>query len=326
MRHDEGSLRRTRKLISANSSGFRCARPSANIGRSRAGDGAGRHAELRQRAERPTAPSLERYNRVRTAAIAQRRISDREQETKLADGELTGELFETVAEPHLIQPTFIYDFPTDISPLSKCRADDPSIAERFELFVAGMELGNGFSELNDPERPGAPISRRKWRKAATKRRKKWTWTISARWPRPAADGRRGHRHRPAGDAAHRFALDSRSHSVSAAAAETAELRRRNPDCFERTGRCGSERAPAEDQMKFAWLVALRYLRSPNRPAVLRLVTLLAVVGVAAGVATLVIALAMNTGFRQAIRDRLLGVTAHVNLKPSDPRASAITAH
>jgi lipoprotein-releasing system permease protein len=71
-------------------------------------------------------------------------------------------------------------------------------------------------------------------------------------------------------------------------------------------------------MTFEWLVALRYLRSPNRPAVLRIVTLLAVVGVAAGVTTLVIALSMNTGFRQAIRDRLLGVTAHVNLKPIGP--------
>jgi lipoprotein-releasing system permease protein len=71
-------------------------------------------------------------------------------------------------------------------------------------------------------------------------------------------------------------------------------------------------------MKFESFVALRYLRSPNRPAVLRLVTLLAMIGVAAGVTTLVIALAMNTGFRQAIRDRLLTVTAHVNLKPVGP--------
>jgi lipoprotein-releasing system permease protein len=69
-------------------------------------------------------------------------------------------------------------------------------------------------------------------------------------------------------------------------------------------------------MSFEWLMALRYLRSPNRPAVLRIVTLLAVVGVSAGVTTLVIALSMNTGFRQAIRDRLLTVTAHVNLKPT----------
>jgi lipoprotein-releasing system permease protein len=71
-------------------------------------------------------------------------------------------------------------------------------------------------------------------------------------------------------------------------------------------------------MTFEWLVALRYLRSPNRPMVLRIVTLLAIVGVAAGVTTLVIALSMNTGFRQAIRDRLLSVTAHVNLKPIGP--------
>jgi lipoprotein-releasing system permease protein len=69
-------------------------------------------------------------------------------------------------------------------------------------------------------------------------------------------------------------------------------------------------------MTFEWLVALRYLRSPNRPAVLRLVTLLAVIGVTAGVTTLVVGLSMNTGFRQAIRDRLLSVTAHVNLKPT----------
>ncbi len=66
-------------------------------------------------------------------------------------------------------------------------------------------------------------------------------------------------------------------------------------------------------MSFEWFVAMRYLRSPYKPAVLRLITLLSVVGIAAGVATLVIALAVNTGFREALRDRLLGVTAHVNL-------------
>ena len=66
-------------------------------------------------------------------------------------------------------------------------------------------------------------------------------------------------------------------------------------------------------MRFEWLVALRYLRSRNKPAVLRLVSWLSVVGVAAGVATLVIALAMNTGFRGALQDRLLAVSAHVHL-------------
>jgi lysyl-tRNA synthetase class 2 len=68
----------------------------------------------------------------------------------LSDGEWTGLLFETMAEDKLIQPTILYDFPTDISPLSKQKPDDPSLTERFEVYAAGMEIANGFSELNDP--------------------------------------------------------------------------------------------------------------------------------------------------------------------------------
>jgi len=66
-------------------------------------------------------------------------------------------------------------------------------------------------------------------------------------------------------------------------------------------------------MRFEWFVAQRYLRSPYRPAVLRLITLFSVIGVAAGVATLVVALSMNTGFRETLQERLLGVTAHISL-------------
>jgi lipoprotein-releasing system permease protein len=66
-------------------------------------------------------------------------------------------------------------------------------------------------------------------------------------------------------------------------------------------------------MRFEWFVAKRYLRSPYRPAVLRLVTLFSVLGVSAGVATLVIALSMNTGFRETLQDQLLGVQAHISL-------------
>ena len=61
------------------------------------------------------------------------------------------ELFEKFAEPYLIQPTFITDFPKPVSPLSKASPTDPSVAERFEYFVGGIESANGFSELNDPE-------------------------------------------------------------------------------------------------------------------------------------------------------------------------------
>lgn len=66
-------------------------------------------------------------------------------------------------------------------------------------------------------------------------------------------------------------------------------------------------------MRFEWFVAQRYLHSSHRPVVLRLVTLFSVMGVAAGVTTLVVALSMNTGFRETLQDRLLGVTAHVSL-------------
>jgi lysyl-tRNA synthetase, class II len=67
-----------------------------------------------------------------------------------SDGEWTGLLFETVAESKLVQPTILYDFPVEISPLSKQKPEDPSLTERFEIYVAGMEIANGFSELNDP--------------------------------------------------------------------------------------------------------------------------------------------------------------------------------
>jgi lysyl-tRNA synthetase, class II len=65
-------------------------------------------------------------------------------------GKVVAGLFEAVAEPHLIQPTIIYEFPTAISPLSKQKPDDPDWVERFEIYAGGFELGNAFSELNDP--------------------------------------------------------------------------------------------------------------------------------------------------------------------------------
>ncbi|MDQ3173853.1 MAG: lysine--tRNA ligase [Acidobacteriota bacterium] len=67
------------------------------------------------------------------------------------NGARLAELFEATVEHTLVQPTFITDFPKPLSPLSKASPSDPSVAERFELFIAGMECANGFSELNDPK-------------------------------------------------------------------------------------------------------------------------------------------------------------------------------
>ena len=71
-------------------------------------------------------------------------------EPSMGAGKITAEIFEALCEDDLVQPTFVYDFPTDVSPLAKQRADDPETVERFELYICGMEIANAFSELNDP--------------------------------------------------------------------------------------------------------------------------------------------------------------------------------
>ncbi|MEZ5290492.1 MAG: lysine--tRNA ligase [Vicinamibacterales bacterium] len=66
-------------------------------------------------------------------------------------GKVTSDIFEHLWQASLVQPTFVYDFPTEVSPLSKQRADDPDTVERFELYIGGFEVANAFSELNDPD-------------------------------------------------------------------------------------------------------------------------------------------------------------------------------
>ena len=70
---------------------------------------------------------------------------------ELAGGRLQDEVFKRVLEPHLVQPTFVVDYPKPLSPLAKEHRSDSELTERFELFVGGRELANGFSELNDPD-------------------------------------------------------------------------------------------------------------------------------------------------------------------------------
>ena len=68
----------------------------------------------------------------------------------MGKGKLIDELFSELVQPELIQPTFVMDFPLEMSPLCKKHRDDARLTERFELYVAGFEVGNAYSELNDP--------------------------------------------------------------------------------------------------------------------------------------------------------------------------------
>jgi lysyl-tRNA synthetase class 2 len=95
-----------------------------------------------------TVSEAELRNRESAAALAGR--LDLPLQAGWGAGKIVTEIFERLYEDRLIEPTFVYDFPTEVSPLSKQKPDDPETVERFELFVGGLEVANAFSELNDP--------------------------------------------------------------------------------------------------------------------------------------------------------------------------------
>ena len=93
------------------------------------------------------------FQDFRDAAALEARMKDLgiSVEGRSSRGRLIDKLVTATVEPHLIQPTFIVDYPLDMSPLAKQKPDDPSLVERFEGFAGGMEIANAFSELNDPD-------------------------------------------------------------------------------------------------------------------------------------------------------------------------------
>lgn len=92
---------------------------------------------------------IEKHPTAESLAQAMR-AKDLQPDPKSTRGKLVDSLIGNFLEPYLIQPTIVYDYPRDISPLTKSKADDPNTVERFEAFIAGMEICNAFTELNDP--------------------------------------------------------------------------------------------------------------------------------------------------------------------------------
>jgi lysyl-tRNA synthetase class 2 len=92
-----------------------------------------------------------KFQRVTMANAVADKFGNTTGSERAADAKALLDDFETNVEHTLIQPTFIIDYPKSISPLSKASPTNPNIAERFELFINGMEVANGFSELNDPQ-------------------------------------------------------------------------------------------------------------------------------------------------------------------------------
>ena len=93
------------------------------------------------------------FNKIKTDEEAQAIAKEKGveyEEIKKTRGHIINEFFETFVEETLIQPTFIMDYPVEISPLTKRKKDQPELVERFELFIGGREYGNAYSELNDP--------------------------------------------------------------------------------------------------------------------------------------------------------------------------------
>jgi lysyl-tRNA synthetase class 2 len=107
---------------------------------------------LKQTALDATGSAVVEYQGTQLDFANVRRLSMRE---AVGDSSLSGhalmEAFENRVEPTLMQPTIIYDYPVEVSPLSKHKLDDPAFVERFEIYAAGMEIGNAYTELNDPQ-------------------------------------------------------------------------------------------------------------------------------------------------------------------------------
>ena len=199
-------------------------------------------------------------------------------------GKVATDIFEHLWEDQLVQPTFVYDFPTEVSPLSKQREDDPDTVERFELYIGGFEVANAFSELNDP---------------AEQRR---------RFEAQLADRAEGDAEAHAMDEDYVRALE---YGMPPAGGEGIGIDRlvmilsNSPSI--RDVILFPLHAAARVTMPYELQIALRYLLAKRRQVFISVISLVSTIGVTVGVMALIIALALMTGLQNELRDRILGL-------------------
>ncbi len=154
---------------------------------------------------------------------------DRDQLTRLAEahhvsldpvwgaGKIALELFEKLVEHTIFEPTFVCDFPREVSPLARPHRSDPALTEHFDVIVGGIELGTAFSELTDPIEQRAKFEEQAAQRAARRRRgpPAGRGLPDRARARHASHGRHRDRDRPAAHGAHRRAVAARSHPVPA---------------------------------------------------------------------------------------------------------------
>ena len=131
-------------------------------------------------------------------------------------GKLVLELFEKLVEPTLFEPTFVCDFPREVSPLARPHRDDPALTEHFDVVIGGVELGTAFSELTDPIEQRAKFElQQAQRVAGDEEAHPLDEDFLRRSSMACPHRRHRHRHRPPAHAAHRRCIPSRSDPVPA---------------------------------------------------------------------------------------------------------------
>jgi len=224
-------------------------------------------------------------------------------------GEALTDLFESRVEAQLIQPTIIYDYPVETSPLSKNKPEDPAFVERFEIYAAGMELGNAYTELNDPQEQRRRFEmqiamRERGDEEAHQMDEDYVRALAYAMPPTGGEG---------------IGIDRLTMILTGCRSIRDVilfplLRPEGP-----IGLAAQLRELGQPvNSRFELFIAARYLRARRKQAVISVITAISIVGVAAGVMALIVAMAVNNGFHNTLQRNLLGAMAHINVLEKEP--------